>query len=66
MKIFSLKNGVGSDRGPCKPFRSVALLTNGGALTVVGFIRRGWAGKKSGGDCRSRNSALSSLGVGKR
>ena len=42
-----------------------ALLTNGGALTVVGFIRRGGAtGKKVGVTVTagaSRNSALSSL-----
>ena len=39
---------------PSPPISVRALLTNGGALTVVGFIRRGGAtGKKSRGDCRS-------------
>ena len=58
-QILSLKSGelAESSQSPFHP------LTNGGALTVVGFIRRGGAtGKKVGVTAgASRNSALSSL-----
>ena len=65
-QIFSLKSGelAESSQSPFHlPSPLHALLTNGGALTVVGFIRRGGAtGKKVGVTAgASRNSALSSL-----
>ena len=67
-QILSLKGGdlAESSQSPFHLLPSpCALLTNGGALTVVGFIRRGGAtGKKVGVTVTagaSRNSALSSL-----